>query len=80
MSSAAIVIGTSRVKCFIFIFGIVIVHVFTKTKSRKSYCTTPGVGIGGGGGGGGISKMLQFLCLSFLCDGLGAVRRAILSL
>ena len=43
-----------------------------------SYCTT--VGVGGSGVGGGISKMLKFLCSSFLCDGQGTVRRAILSL
>ena len=28
----------------------------------------------------GVSKMLKFLCLSFLCDGQGPVGRAILSL
>ena len=56
-------------------------------KSRKSYCTTPSIGIGVGvgigisvGGGVGASKMLKFLHLSFLCDGQGTVRRAILSL
>ena len=47
-------------------------------KSRKRYYTTPGVGIGVGVGG--ISKMLKFLHLSFLGDGQGFVRRAILSL
>ena len=46
------------------------------TKSRKSYCTTPGVGVGVSVG---VSKMLKFLRKSFLCDGQGAVRRAILS-
>ena len=41
----------------------------------------PGVGFGVGiGGGDGVSKMLKFLLLSFLCDGQGAVKRAILSL
>ena len=35
---------------------------------------TPGVG------GGSVSKMLKFLRESFLCDGQGAVRQAILSL
>ena len=43
------------------------------TKFRKSYCTTPGVN-------DGVSKMLQFLCLSFLRDGQGPDMRAILSL
>ena len=47
-------------------------------QSRKSYCTTPGVSIGGGVGVGG--EMLKFLHSSFLCDGQGAVRQAILSL
>ena len=46
-------------------------------KSRKSYGTTPGVRIGGSVG---VSKMLKFLRESFLCDGQGAVRQAILSL
>ena len=38
-----------------------------------------GVGVGVGGGVS-ISKMLKFLRERFLCDGQGAVRRAILSL
>ena len=38
------------------------------------------VGVGVGIGGGGVSKMLKFSRLSFLCDGQGAVRQAILSL
>ena len=46
-------------------------------KSRKSYYTTYRVGVGVGVG---VSKMLKFLHLSFLCDGQGAVRWAILSL
>ena len=41
----------------------------------KSYCTTPGVGVVGGVG---VSK--KFNVKVFLCDGQGAVRRAILSL
>ena len=48
-----------------------------KTKSRKSYCTTPGVGVGVDVGvdvGVGVSKKIKV----FLCDGQGAVGRAIL--
>ena len=44
---------------------------------RKSYHTIPGVCIGGGSSG--VSKMLKFLHLSFLCDGQGTDRLAILS-
>ena len=41
---------------------------------------TPGVGVGrdGGSSGDSIRKMLKFLCESFLCDGQGADRQAIL--
>ena len=42
---------------------------------ERAIVLPPGVCIGVG-----ISKMLQFLRLSFLCDGKGDVRRAILSL
>ena len=42
-----------------------------------SVCVGIGVGVDGGVD---VSKMLKFLRSSFLCDGRGAVRRAILSL
>ena len=46
-------------------------------KIQEELLYYPGVGIGDAVG---VSKVLKFLRLSFLCDGQGAVRRAILSL
>ena len=44
------------------------------------YCPGVGLGVGIGSGVGGVGKMFKFLRGSFLCDGQGAVRPAILSL
>ena len=51
-----------------------------KVQEELLYYTGVCVGVGVGIGGGRVSKMLKFLRLSFLCDGQGAVRQAILSL
>ena len=58
------------------VYWLSLLFLLAWTKSRKRYCTTP-VGIGVGGGIG-VSK--KFNVKVFLCDGQGAVRRAILSL
>ena len=60
---------------------VLVTHFLARwTESMKSYYTTPGIGVGIGGGSAAVGKMLKFVCSSFLCDGQGAVRRAILSL
>ena len=65
---------------FIFLFTDIHKLIFSSPSGmfRKSCCTTLGI-IGGIGGSICVNKMLKFyVFLCVLCDGQGAVRRAVL--
>ena len=65
--------------CLVWIYTVckIILARLDEVQEELLYYPSFGIGIGIGGG---VSKMLKFLRLSFLCDGQGAVRQAILSL